>query len=110
MSFWSFFELCVVVISAKNTCGRERAEWEGVCSVCWMHWKCSAAEWKAVVHKQGNSHKPSRLARRSVQTAPTCAFPQPSRESKLHAALKGFFKFLISNKPVCFGFFYCYVI
>lgn len=39
----------------------------------------------------GDSHKPSSWAPRSVQTALACAFPQPSRESKLHEVLKGFF-------------------
>lgn len=39
----------------------------------------------------GDSHKPSSWAPRSVQTALACAFPQPSRESKLHEVLEGFF-------------------
>lgn len=44
------------------------------------------------------SHKPSRLAPRSVQTALPCASSQPSRESKLHEDLKGFFYFFISKE------------
>lgn len=59
MSLGVSLELCVVVISAKSTYGGERAEWEGVCAVCWAHGKCSAAvRVKAVVHKQGTPISP----------------------------------------------------
>lgn len=95
---WSFSELCVVVISAQSTRGGERAEWEGVCTVSWAHWKCSAAvRVEGCGTQAGDSHKPSRLAPRSVQTALACAFPQPSRKSKLHKVLKEFFIFSLQR-------------
>lgn len=42
-------------------------------------------------------HQPSKLALRSVQTVLPCTSPQPSRESKLHEFLKGFFLILFKG-------------
>lgn len=89
---WSFFQLCFfsLVISEKNPCGWEGAEWERGCTLGWTHCK-----WLAEVGVEGcctevgDSHMPSKLLLRSVQTLLPCTSSQPSRESKLHEFLKG---------------------